>query len=86
MSRKPVQTLVAFTAALLLAPLASLQAADPPSLAGSFLLGVYWPWERSDGLAKRRRGALAGVERRRGRGAGVLLVRLPAAACLLVAL
>ena len=53
MSRKPVQTLIAFTAALLLAPLASLQAADPPSLAGSFPLGVYWPWERTDGLAKR---------------------------------
>ena len=53
MNRTTRRTLVAFTAALLLAPLASLQAADPPSLAGSFPLGVYWPWERTEGLAKR---------------------------------
>ena len=39
--------------ALLLTPLASLQAAEPPGLAGSFPLGVYWPWERTAGLAKR---------------------------------
>jgi len=28
-------------------------AAEPPSLANSFPLGVYWPWERTAGLAKR---------------------------------
>ena len=29
------------------------RAAEPPSLASSFPLGVYWPWERTAGLAKR---------------------------------
>jgi hypothetical protein len=28
-------------------------AAEPPRLANSFPLGVYWPWERTAGLAKR---------------------------------
>ena len=39
--------------ALLLVPLTSLEAAEPTSLTGSFPLGVYWPWERTPGLAKR---------------------------------
>ena len=37
---------------LLLAPLPSLPAAEPPGLASSFPLGVYWPWERTEALAQ----------------------------------
>lgn len=33
--------------------LAAIEAADTPSLADSFPLGVYWPWERTAGLAQR---------------------------------
>ena len=40
-------------AAVLLAPLAALQAGEPSALANSLPLGVYWPWERTAGLAKR---------------------------------
>ncbi|NUQ66435.1 MAG: hypothetical protein HUU20_28570 [Pirellulales bacterium] len=39
--------------ALLLAPPALLYAAAPPGLAATFPLGVYWPWERTEGLARR---------------------------------
>jgi len=53
MNRTPGHTLVVFTAAVLLTPLPSLQGADSPRLVGSFPLGVYWPWERTDDLAKR---------------------------------
>lgn len=42
-----------FTLAILLTPLTSLRAADPPALARQFPLGVYWPWERTEGLARR---------------------------------
>jgi hypothetical protein len=45
--------LIILAAAWLSAPLASLRATDKPRLAGSFPLGVYWPWERTEGLAKR---------------------------------
>ena len=45
--------LVTAAAALVSAPLGSLRAAETPSLAGSFPLGVYWPWERTEGLAQR---------------------------------
>ena len=50
---RTTRPLIASPAALLLVPLASLEAADPPALTGSFPLGVYWPWERTAGLAKR---------------------------------
>ncbi len=48
-------TTLAFLAIALVLPAlpASLQAAESPGLAGSFPLGVYWPWERTAGLAKR---------------------------------
>ncbi len=55
MNRTISYTLVALAAALLSAPLVSLHAADTPSLAGSFPLGVYWPWERTEALAQRNR-------------------------------
>jgi hypothetical protein len=53
-----MKSILIFTA-LLLAPLASLQAAEPPGMADSFPLGVYWPWERTAGLAQRN-----GLEKR----------------------
>ena len=49
---KAMKTILTLTA-LLLAPLTSLEAAEPTFLTGSFPLGVYWPWERTAGLAKR---------------------------------
>ena len=52
MNKAICHALVAFTAALLVSP-GSVRAADPSDLAGSFPLGVYWPWERTEGLAKR---------------------------------
>ena len=42
-----------FAVAPLPVPPASLEAANPPGLAGSFPLGVYRPCERTAGLAKR---------------------------------
>jgi hypothetical protein len=54
MDRRIIQALAVLSAAALLAPSASLRAAETAgSLAGSFPLGVYWPWERTEGLAKR---------------------------------
>ena len=53
MSRTTSRTLVGLVALLLLTPIAAPQAAGPPSLAGSFPLGVYWPWERLCGHAER---------------------------------
>ena len=53
MNRTISHMLVALAVALLSAPLVSLHAADTPSLAGSFPLGVYWPWERTEALAQR---------------------------------
>ncbi len=53
MNRTIHYVLVLLAAVLLSAPLAALRGADAPSLVGSFPLGVYWPWERTEGLAKR---------------------------------
>jgi hypothetical protein len=52
-TNRTVEQAIVVLAALLLTPLVSLRAADAPSLVGSFPLGVYWPWERTEGLAKR---------------------------------
>jgi len=53
MNRTPRHVLVVLSTAFLLSLLTSIQAADSPDLAGSFPLGVYWPWERTEGLAQR---------------------------------
>ena len=53
MTRTTRRALAILAAVLLSTPLASLRAADTPSLVGSFPLGVYWPWERTEGLAQR---------------------------------
>lgn len=53
MSRTIRNAFVLLAVVLLSAPLAVVPAAESPNLVGSFPLGVYWPWERTDGLAKR---------------------------------
>ena len=53
MNRSVVQAFVVLSLPVLLTSAASLRAADTTSLASTFPLGVYWPWERTEGLAKR---------------------------------
>jgi hypothetical protein len=52
MNRTTTHAILLLTA-LLLTSLAMLHASEPPGLAGSFPLGVYWPRERTAGLARR---------------------------------
>jgi hypothetical protein len=53
MNRNIVQAFVVLSFPVLLVAAAPLRAADATSLAGIFPFGVYWPWERTEGLAKR---------------------------------
>jgi hypothetical protein len=53
MNRNIVQAFVVLSLPVLLAAAASLRAADATNLANIFPFGVYWPWERTEGLAKR---------------------------------
>lgn len=55
MNKRIVQTLVVLAAEMLLAPLASIWAVEKAGLADTFPLGVYWPWERTEPLARRNR-------------------------------
>lgn len=48
----PRRTWLAVACMLAVIP-SQAHAAEPPGLASSFPLGVYWPWERTAGLAKR---------------------------------
>ena len=63
MNRTTRQTLIACAAALLLTPLASIKAADPPALKGSFPLGVYWPWEAHGWTGQTERAGEVGLRR-----------------------
>lgn len=53
MSKTIRHVLIVPVIVLLLAPCGLLRAAEPPGLTDSFPLGVYWPWERTAGLAQR---------------------------------
>jgi len=53
MNRCVVHAFGALSTSLLSVAMAFVQAAETPDLARSFPLGVYWPWERTEPLAKR---------------------------------